>query len=110
MLIYIITKCGKILKDEVIQYLLERVALTEKKNNYIYRCPSSKTSNQDILRELNETTHEFRFLYYESMDKWMILPEIARYKIIQALKDPLNQGAPLNEILTNIMIDDQLHK
>ena len=103
MVIYIITKNGRTLKDEAIQYLLERLALAEKKSNYVYRCPNVIDNDKNILKELEHLKMEYQFLYYESMDNWKVLDPIERDKFIELMKDPLNRYFPLNDLLVQVM-------
>ncbi len=106
MIIYIITKCGRVLKDEPIQYLLERISLAEKQTQCFYRCPSIYRDHQELIDELGRLRFEYRFLFYDNMDNWALLNDLQKGKFIEALKDPNNTNILLNEILSKQMISE----
>ena len=100
MFIYIITKCGRALKDEAIQYLLERISLAEGNKKYIYRCIPGKYDRQKILNELEKVQPGYRFLFYENMENWQLLTDVEKDRFIELLQDPVTSILPVNEILT----------
>lgn len=100
MVIYIITKSGRILKDEAIQYILERLALAENEKNYIYRCPDVNIAHHKLLTEFEGLKHGYKILFYNTIDECIILNDSEKDTFIQELKQPLNWEVPLHKILS----------
>jgi hypothetical protein len=103
MVIYIITKCGKTLKDEAIQYLLERIALTGNKKKYFYICPDVNSPHHKIVRQFEALKAEYKVLFYNTMDDWAILNDSEMDAFTKELKQPLNWEIPLHKILSKVI-------
>ena len=101
MIIYIITSNGKTLKDEAIQYILERIAICEGGKNYIYKCPDTNVIHHKLVTELEGLGYESRFVFYNTMHDWQVLNDYDKDLFIKELNQPLNWEIPLHKMLSN---------
>lgn len=107
MIVYIITKCGRVLTDEVIQRLLEQVALssviTWKKMTYVYRCGPSVNDPHILSKELEGLEDKYKILYYVSFEDWRLLRNSELKEFLQAIKDSSNKEKSSGEIISMIV-------